>query len=234
MFLVFTGALGSTDVAKDNWEGLAIGAAISGIMVVIGKNVVGMDPRAEIKNGAVVSSHELERRVKCFQEWFTGAGGIILRQNVEDTRLRSAEYAIEKLGVNCIELKWGQGAKDIGGEVKLKTIERAEDLKKRGYIVLPDPEDKTVKKAFAEEEFKEFERHSRLGMVEQEGFSRGFRLSEDRGVPRIGPGAGDPVLLGRGGRSADHRRRGRRHRHEPLAHDERVGHPDHLSPGPGP
>ena len=169
---IFTGALGSTDIAKDNWEGLAIGAAISGIMVVIGENVVGMDPQAEFKSGAVVKSPELERRVKCFKEWYSGAGEIILQQNVEDTRLRSAEYAVEKLGVNCIELKWGQGAKNIGGEVKLKTLARAEELKKRGYIVLPDPEDKGVRKAFEEEEFKEFERHSRLGMVEQEGFAK--------------------------------------------------------------
>jgi glutamate synthase domain-containing protein 2 len=167
---VFTGALGSTDIAKDNWDGLAIGAAISGIMVVIGENVVGMDPGAEFKNGAVVKSPELERRVKCFKEWHNNAGEIILQQNVEDTRLRSAEYAVEKLGVNCIELKWGQGAKNIGGEVKLKTLERAEELKKRGYIVLPDPENKAIRKAFEEEEFKEFERHSRLGMVEQESF----------------------------------------------------------------
>ncbi len=167
---VFTGALGSTDIAKDNWDGLAIGAAISGIMVVIGENVVGMDPGAEIKNGAVVKSPELERRVKCFKEWHNKAGEIILQQNVEDTRLHSAEYAVEKLGVNCVELKWGQGAKNIGGEVKLKTLARAEELKKRGYIVLPDPENKDVRRAFEEEEFKEFERHSRLGMVEQESF----------------------------------------------------------------
>jgi glutamate synthase domain-containing protein 2 len=167
---IFTGALGSTDIAKDNWEGLAIGAAISGIIVVIGENVVGMDPKAEIKNGKVVNSPELERRVKCFKDWYNGHGSIILQQNVEDTRLNSAEYAVEKLGVECIELKWGQGAKDIGGEVKLKTLERALELKSRGYIVAPDPEDPTVKKAFKEEEFKEFERHSRLGMVEHESF----------------------------------------------------------------
>jgi glutamate synthase domain-containing protein 2 len=179
---VFTGALGSTDIAKDNWEGLAIGAAISGIMVVIGENVVGMDPKAEINHGGVSSSPELERRVKCFKEWHNGAGEIILQQNVEDTRLRSAEYAIEKLGVNCIELKWGQGAKNIGGEVKLRSLERAEELKRRGYIVLPDPEDKAVKKAFAEEEFKEFERHSRLGMVEQEGFVKAVRRYRSAGA----------------------------------------------------
>src|SRR5512139_2155436 len=47
---IFTGALGSTNIARDNWEGMAIGAAISGIMVVIGENIVGMDHSAEIKN----------------------------------------------------------------------------------------------------------------------------------------------------------------------------------------
>ncbi len=167
---VFTGALGSTDIAKDNWEGLAAGAAISGIIVVIGENVVGMDPNAEFKNGKVIRSPELERRVKWFRDWYNGYGNIFLQQNVEDTRLGSAEYAIEKLGIECVELKWGQGAKDIGGEVKLKTLERALELKKRGYIVLPDPEDPTVQQAFKQEEFKEFERHSRLGMVDHESF----------------------------------------------------------------
>ncbi len=169
---IFTGALGSTDIAKDNWEGLASGAAVSGIMVVIGENVVGMDPKAEIKDGKVLSSPELERRVKTFKDWYDGHGAIILQQNVEDTRLASAEYAVEKLGVECIELKWGQGAKDIGGEVKLKTLDRALELYKRGYIVLPNPEDSLVQKAYKAGEFKEFERHSRLGMVEHEGFMK--------------------------------------------------------------
>lgn len=172
---IFTGALGSTDIAKDNWEGLAIGAAISGIMVVIGENVVGMDPKAEFKNGKVVKSPELTRRVEAFKEWFDGYGEIILQQNVEDTRLASAEYAIEKLGVSCIELKWGQGAKDIGGEVKLKSLERALELKKRGYIVLPDPEDPVIQKSYKGGEFKEFERHSRLGMVDYKEFLKSVK-----------------------------------------------------------
>lgn len=182
---VFTGALGSTDIAKDNWEGLAAGGAISGIVVVIGENIVGMDPEAEIKNNRVVKSPEMEKRVRLFKEWYNGAGAIFLQQNVEDTRLGSAEYAIEKLGVECIELKWGQGAKNIGGEVKLKTLERALELKKRGYIVVPDPENPTVIKAFQEEEFREFERHSRLGMVEQEGFVKAVKHYRDAGAKFI-------------------------------------------------
>ena len=182
---VFTGALGSTDIAKDNWDGLAIGAAISGIMVVIGENVVGMDPKAEIHDGFVARSPELERRVQSFKEWYTGVGEIVLQQNVEDTRLRSAEYAIDKLGVNCIELKWGQGARNIGVEVKLKSMERAEELKKRGYIVVPDPTKATVRRAFEEQEFREFERHSRLGMVDFDGFEKAVRRYRSLGAKFI-------------------------------------------------
>lgn len=167
---IFTGALGSTDIARDNWEGMAIGSAISGIMVVIGENIVGMDPEAEFKNNRVVRSPELERRVKAFKKWHDGYGAIVLQQNVEDGRLGSPEYAVEKLGVKCIELKWGQGAKDIGGEVKLTTLERALELKKRGYVVVPNPEDPAVVKGFKEGAFREFERHSKLGMVEYDSF----------------------------------------------------------------
>lgn len=167
---IFTGALGSTNIARDNWEGMAIGGAISGIMVVIGENVAGMDPKAKIVNGRVTESPELERRVKTFNDWSERYGAIVLQQNVEDGRLGSPEYAVEKLGVECLELKWGQGAKNIGGEVKLTTLDRALELKKRGYIVQPDPDDPVVQKAFKEGAFKEFERHSRLGMVEYDSF----------------------------------------------------------------
>jgi DNA-binding Lrp family transcriptional regulator len=58
----------------------------------------------------------------------------LVQANVEDTRLGVPEYAVQKLGVEGIEIKWGQGAKDIGGEVKLPTLDRAQQLKNRGYI----------------------------------------------------------------------------------------------------
>ena len=165
----FTGALGSTDVARINWEENAVGAAICGTIVVVGENVCGMDHKAEIKNGRVVKSPELERRVNSYKRWHNGHGTIVVQYNVEDGRLGVPEYALE-LGIEAIEPKWGQGAKDIGGEVKLPSIERALELKKRGYIVYPDPEDPVTKKAYEEGAIKEFERHSRLGMVEEEAF----------------------------------------------------------------
>lgn len=165
--------LGSTAIAKNNWEGLALGAAISGIPLTIGENVCGMDEKAEFKNGRVVHSPEMARRVKLYQDWQQdGYGAIVVQANVEDTRLGVHEYVISELGVEAVELKWGQGAKDIGGEVKIKDLAKAQLLKRRGYIVLPDPENPEVIQAFERGSFKEFERHSRIGMVEEESFIR--------------------------------------------------------------
>ena len=173
--------LGSTSVAKNNWEGLAIGAALSGIIVTIGENVGGMDPNSKIEKGKIVYSEDLENRIKLYKEWQQdGYGGIVVQANVEDTKLGVQEYALDKLGVEIVELKWGQGAKNIGGEVKLKTLKRAQTLKDRGYIVLPDPYDPTVIKAFENHVFNEFERHSRLGMVNEESFYK--RVEELRSL----------------------------------------------------
>jgi glutamate synthase domain-containing protein 2 len=174
-FPVFTGAVGSTDISRINWNEVAIGAAISGVIVVVGENVCGMDPNAEIKNGKVTKSPEMERRVNAFKEWYDGKGGIIVQANVEDTKLGVPEYVIEKLGIEIFEMKWGQGAKDIGGEVKLHSLERAMQLKERNYIVLPDPTTSAAQEAFKAGGITEFERHSRLGMVEEESFHKSVK-----------------------------------------------------------
>ena len=192
--------LGSTDVARLNWEGLAIGSAISGTPLTIGENVVGMDVQAKIKNGKVTHSPELERRVKMYKEWQKqGYGDIIVQANVEDTRLAVQEYALEKLGVETVELKWGQGAKDIGGEVKIRNLEKAQLLKKRGYIVLPDPLDPAVVEDFKRGAFTEFERHSRVGMVTEEDFMTRVEELRKAGAKRIAlkTGAYRPADLAR-------------------------------------
>ena len=184
---VFTGALGSTDIASEYWDSFAIGAAISGISVVIGENVCGIDPQAEFtKGGAIRRSPEMERRVKLYKEWQEDYGDIIVQLNVEDTAFHVAEYVVDKLGIETIELKWGQGAKCIGGEIKIRDLDAAIELQKRGYIITPNPSDPHVERAFASGGIKEFERHSRLGFIDEEQFLRAAEyLRRTVGVKRV-------------------------------------------------
>jgi glutamate synthase domain-containing protein 2 len=178
--------IGSTDVAKNNWEGLAIGSALAGTGLTIGENVAGMDPESVIREGRVVDTVDLKRRVQLFKEHQRDRyGAIVVQTNVEGTRLGEHEYAINTLGVECVEIKWGQGAKNIGGEVKIKDLKKAQMLYDRGYIVLPNPTDATVIKAFKGGAFKEFERHSRVGMVTEEDFAKRVEYLRDVGAKYI-------------------------------------------------
>jgi glutamate synthase domain-containing protein 2 len=178
--------IGSTDVAKNNWEGLAIGTALAGTGLTIGENVVGMDPQSVIKNGRVVDTVDLKRRVNLFKDHqIDGWGATVVQSNIEDTRLGVQEYAIDKLGVECVELKWGQGAKNIGGEVKIRSLEKAQLLYERGYVVLPNPTDPHIVESFKRGAFKEFERHSRVGMVTEESFAKRVEELKQAGAKYI-------------------------------------------------
>ena len=164
---VMTGALGSTFIAGKYWDSFAIGAALVGFPIVIGENVVGIDRDAEIKNGRIVKAPELDRRIETYLRYFHGKGAIMVQMNVEDTRNGVAEYVIDKYGDDVIiELKWGQGAKDIGGEIQVEDLDYALFLVERGYVVDPDPRKATVQEAFRKHGIKSFARHSRLGYTD--------------------------------------------------------------------
>ncbi len=183
---IFTGALGSTEIARKNWEHFAIGAAISGITLVCGENVCGVDPKLELDGeGKIKNSPEMDRRIQTYRRFHNGYGEILVQMNIEDTRLGVAEYVRKKHNLETIELKWGQGAKCIGGEIKVNSLKRALELQKRGYIVTPDPSLEAVKKAFADGAIKEFERHSRLGFVSKESFLAEVKRLKNLGFKRI-------------------------------------------------
>ena len=112
----------------------------------------------------------MDRRIEVYKRYYRGLGEILVQMNVEDTRLGVAEYVSRKHGLDTIELKWGQGAKCIGGEIKVDSIERALELQRRGYVVTPDPSDPVIQQGFQDGAFKEFERHSRLGFIDEDGF----------------------------------------------------------------
>ena len=51
---IISGALGSTEIARANWEHFAAGAAISGVVLTCGENVCGIDPGLQLdKNGKI-------------------------------------------------------------------------------------------------------------------------------------------------------------------------------------
>jgi glutamate synthase domain-containing protein 2 len=183
---IFTGALGSTEIARKNWEHFAIGAAISGVSLVCGENVCGIDPLLERdSSGKVSKAPDMDRRVELYRRYHDGYGDILVQMNVEDTRLGVAEYCVQKLGVETMELKWGQGAKCIGGEIKVDSLERALELQKRGYLVTPDPSDPAIQAAFHATAIRHFERHSRLGFVEEEAFYAEVQRLRDLGAKRV-------------------------------------------------
>ncbi len=164
---IMTGALGSTRIAEKYWDGFAVGAALCGFPIVIGENVVGVDRESVLGNGKITKAPELDRRIDKFLRYYDGHGAIFVQMNVEDTRNGVAEYIIDKYGDKVIlELKWGQGAKDIGGEIQVRSLEYAKFLKDRGYIVDPDPDNQEVKEAYEKGALKKFARHSRLGATE--------------------------------------------------------------------
>ena len=201
--------LGSTFVAKRNWDALAVGCAISGTVLTIGENVCGMDDDSIIKGGRIVKSPDMENRIKSYRDWqLKGYGDIVVQFNVEDTNLGVPRYVLQDLGIETVELKWGQGAKDIGGEVRLSTIEKAREMKQKGYIVLPDPDDPEVVEAYKVGGVKDFERHSRLGMVTEDGFAAGVQQMRDMGAKRVflKTGAYRPADLARAVRYASDNR----------------------------
>jgi len=182
----FTGALGSTEIARKNWEHFAIGAAISGVTLVCGENVCGIDPKLELNaKGKVTLAPDMDRRIETYRRYHQGYGEILVQMNVEDTRLGVAEYVNKKHGLETIELKWGQGAKCIGGEIKVDSLARAQELQKRGYIVTPDPSSPVTQAAYKDGALKEFERHSRLGFIDEEGFHAEIKRLRSLGFKRI-------------------------------------------------
>lgn len=168
---IMTGALGSTFIAAKYWNSFSVGAALIGIPIVVGENVVGIDREAVISNGTkkakIEKAPELDRRIETYLKYFDGYGAIIVQMNVEDTKNGVAEYVIGKYGDKAvIELKWGQGAKDIGGEIQVDSLDYALFLKQRGYVVDPDPAKPEVQEAFKAGAIKSFARHSRLGYTD--------------------------------------------------------------------
>jgi glutamate synthase domain-containing protein 2 len=71
------------------------------------------------------------------------------------------------------------------GEIKVNSLERALELQKRGYIITPDPSNPVSQAAYRDGAIKEFERHSRLGFIEEQAFYAEVQRLRNLGFKRI-------------------------------------------------
>lgn len=155
-------------VAKLNWDDYFAGAALSGILAVVGEDVVGKDKDLILKNGKVEESPLLREMVSSFKKYYMGYGDIIVQANYDDENLGVLEYSITKLGIKSVELKFGQAAKGIQGMGKVKNIEDALKFQEMGYIVYPDPSDPIIAKNYEKGIGQVFEKIGKLPMWNEE------------------------------------------------------------------
>jgi hypothetical protein len=172
-------------MAKLAWREYFAGAALSGVPVVIGEDVLSKDPGLVMDGQRVVEAPLVAEMVSAFNRYRHGLGDIILQANCDDEHHGLLDYAIAKLGVVSVELKFGQAAKGIQGMGRVPKIEDALRFKRLGWLVLPDPEDPSVAAAHARGEGPHFEKIGRLPMWDEASlFARVARLRE-LGAKRI-------------------------------------------------
>jgi len=151
-------------MAKLNWKDYYAGAALAGVLVVIGEDVVAKDKNLILENGKVISSPLIAEMVSSFKEYYRGYGDIIVQANYDDENLGVLEYVITKLGIKSVELKFGQAAKGIQGMGRVKNIEDALDFQKKGYLIYPDPSDPVIAENYKNGIGQIFEKIGKLPM----------------------------------------------------------------------
>jgi hypothetical protein len=178
-------------MAKLAWKEYFAGAALSGVPVVIGEGVVAKDPGLVVDGHRVIEAPLIAEMVSTFRRYQRGFGDIVLQANVDDDYLGVLEYAIERLGVRSVELKFGQGARGIQSMVRVPDIKDAIRFKALGYIVLPDPTEPAVARAYARGVGPVFEKIGKLPMWSPEALvdrvAELRRLGAERVCFKTGP-----------------------------------------------
>ena len=165
-------------MAKLNWQDYFGGAALAGVLVVIGEDVVAKDKGLRMEHGRVVASPLIEDMLKAFRKYHRDRGEIILQGNYDDEDKGVLDYAITRLGVKSVELKFGQAAKGIQGFGRVPELENALRFQQQGYLIHPDPSDPAVVERYARGEGPIFEKIGKLPMWNAEHLSQ--RVAELR------------------------------------------------------
>jgi len=155
-------------IAKLNWKDYYSGAAMAGIMAVIGENAVKNDPELkQDENGKVSHAPILGEMINYFRRFDKGYGDIVLQVNADDIALGTPEYALKNFDLKTLEIKFGQAAKGIQHVAPVYSYEEALWIKKNGYLILPDPLDEKVKEEFKQDKGLYFMQYGRLPMWDE-------------------------------------------------------------------
>ncbi len=172
-------------MAKLNWPDYYAGAALSGIMAVIGEDAVVKDAELQMSNNKVVKSPLLEKMINSFNRYHNGYGDIVLQANVDDEHIGVLDYAIKELGAATVELKFGQAAKGIQGMGFVYNLEDALEFQKKGYLIIPDPSDPIVQEKHKKGIGPHFQRIGKLPMWNEEMLEKRIAQLREHGVKRI-------------------------------------------------
>jgi hypothetical protein len=172
-------------MAKLAWREYFAGAALAGVPVVVGEDVLSKDPGLEMDGHRVTRSPLVAEMLDAFRRYHRGFGDIVLQANCDDEHHGLIEYALGRLGVASVELKFGQAAKGIQGMGRIAKIEDALRFKRLGWVVLPDPEDPAVASAHERGAGPHFERIGRLPMRAPEALIARVSRLRELGAARV-------------------------------------------------
>lgn len=170
---------------KLNWQDYFAGAAMAGVTCVIGEEARNNDADLQVENGRVVDFPLLGRALDCFRQYDRGYGQIVLQSNIEDNLMGVPEIAIEKYGVEAIEIKFGQSAKGTQPVRRMKDIETARNRQQLGDLVYPDPRDPAIEKAYNDGICPNFHTYGRLPLWTEESLTDHIGKLRDLGVRNI-------------------------------------------------
>ncbi len=152
-------------MAKLNWKDYYAGAAMAGVVTVIGEAVIRNDRQLKLdENGKVENAPIIGEMTEYFRKYDSGYGDIVLQVNPDDIAAGVPEYALKNGIINTLEIKFGQAAKGIQHVAPVYDYEEALRLKRNGYIVLPDPLSEEVKNKFTDDSGFYFMQYDRLPM----------------------------------------------------------------------